>query len=91
MSYPRVHIKKSYAFTFKGGPGGHVSLTNDGRAVLVHLRHTDGKLESKVFTTNSDETAEAQARRYVLEKIDPEAKFFEDPFLDLTNWLLMNT
>lgn len=91
MSYPGVPIKKSYAFTFKGGPGGHISLTNDGRVVLVHLRHTDGLLEWQVFTANSDETAEAQARRHVLEKIDPEAKFFEDPFLDLTNWLLMNT
>lgn len=91
MSYPKVHIKKSYAFTFKGGPGGHISLTNDGRVILVHRRHTDGLLELQVFTGDSGETAEKQARRHVLEKIDSEAEFFEDPFLDLTNWLLMNT
>lgn len=90
MNNTGVTIKKFYAFTFKGGPGGHISLTNDGRAVLVHLRHTDGQLEHQVFTANSDETAEAQARRHVLENIDPNAEFFEDPFLDLANWLLQN-
>ncbi len=91
MNNPGVPIKKSYAFTCAGGLGGHISLTNDGRAVLVCSLHTDGQIECKVFTPNSDDTAEAQARRHVLENIDAKAEFFEDPFLDLCNWLLLNT
>lgn len=88
MSNPGVPIKKCYAFTFEGGPGGHISVTNDGRAILVNLRHPDGQLEFKVFATSPDETAEAQAERYVRENIDANAEFFDDPFLDLINWLL---
>jgi len=91
MNNPGVPIKKSYAFTFAGGPGGHISLTDDGRAILVHLQRTDGKLECQVFTASQDETAEEQAKRYVWENIDAKAKFFEDPFLNLCNWLLQNT
>ena len=91
MNNPGLPIKKFYAFTFAGGPGGHISITNDGRAVLVHLRHTDGQLECQVFTASPDETAEAQAKRHVWENIDGKAEFFEDPFLDLCNWLLQNT
>lgn len=88
MSNPGVPIKKCYAFTFAGGPGGHISVTNDGRAILVNLRHPDGQLEFKVFAASPDETAEAQAERYVRENIDANAEFFDDPFLDLLNWLL---
>lgn len=91
MNNPGVPIKKSYAFTIEGGPGGHISVTNDERAVLVHLRHTDGQLQCQVFTANQVETAEAQARRHVLENIDAKAEFFEDPFLDLHNWILQQT
>jgi len=91
MKNPVVSIKEYYAFTFAGGPGGHISITDDGRAILVHLKHTDGKLEHKIFTASQDETAEAQARRYVLENIDAKAEFFESPFHDLTLWLLRNT
>lgn len=90
MRYQGVPFNKSYSFTFSGGLGGHISLTNDGRAVLVYLRQTDGLLECQVFTADSDETAETHARRHVLENIDPEAEFFEDPFIDLTHWLLLN-
>ena len=91
MNNTGVPIKKSYAFTFAGGPGGHISLTGDGRAILVHLRHTDDQLQLQVFTGSPDETAEAQARRHVLEIIDAKAEFFEDPFLDLCNWILQQT
>ena len=91
MDNPGVPIKKSYAFTFAGGPGGHVSLTNDGRAILVYLHHTDGRVDFKIFSARPDETAEAQAKSYVWENIDEKAEFFEDPFLDLCNWLLQNT
>lgn len=90
MNNPKVPIRKCYAFTFKGGPGGHISLTDDGRAILVHRRHTDGLLKHQIFIDNPDETAEVQAKRYVLENIDAKAGFFEDPFLDLSNWLLQD-
>jgi hypothetical protein len=89
MNNKGVTIKKSYAFTFEGSPGGHISLTNDGRAVLVHLSHTDDQI--KVFTDESGETADEQARKYVLENIDSSADFFEDPFLDLITWILRST
>lgn len=88
MSNPRVTIKKCYAFTFKGGPGGHISVTNDSRAVLVHSCHPGGQIEFQVFAASPDETAEAQAERYVRENIDTNAEFFDDPFIDLLNWLL---
>jgi hypothetical protein len=91
MNRPKVLIKKSYAFTFAGGPGGHISVTDDERAVLVHSRHTDNRIEFQIFVAKPDETAEEQAKKYVLEKIDANAKIFEDPFLDLTNWLLQNS
>ena len=90
MSSPAVAIVKCYAFTLAGGRGGHISLTKDGRAVLVHLRHTDAQLELLLFSGGSEETAEVQAQRHVREKIDPKAVFFEDPFLDLITWLLQN-
>ena len=88
MSNPGVTIKKCYAFTFEGGPGGHISVTNDSRAVLVHSCHPEDQIEFKVFAASPDETAEAQAERYVRENIDESAEFFDDPFLDLINWLL---
>ena len=88
MNNPGVPIKKCYAFAFEGGPGGHISVTNDGRAVLVHSCHPEGKIEFQVFAASPDETAEAQAKRQVRENIDENAEFFDDPFLDLLNWLL---
>ncbi len=91
MDNTGVSIKKSYAFTYKEWLGGHISLTADSRAILVHSRNTKNQLECKVFTASPEETAEAQAKRYVLENIDEKANFFEDPFLDLYNWLLLNT
>lgn len=91
MSNPRVQIRKIYTFKVAGGPAGHISITNDGRAILVHLRYTDGQIERQVFTTSQNETAEVQAKKHVLKKIDANAEFFEDPSLDLCNWLLQNT
>jgi hypothetical protein len=88
MGNTRVPIKRCYAFTFEGGPGGHISLTNDGRAILVHSCNPKSHIEFEVFANNPDETAEAQAKRHVWENIDENAEFFDDPFLDLANWLL---
>jgi len=88
MSNPGVPIKKCYAFAFEGGTGGHISVTNDGRAVLVHSCNPEGQIEFKVFAASPDETAEAQAERYVRENIDESAEFFDDQYLDLLNWLL---
>ncbi len=86
MNNPTVSIKKCYGFTCAGGAHGHISLTNDGRAVM--LLHNDDQLKFQVFTAHPNETAEAHAKRHVWENIDAEADFFEDRFLDLLNWLL---
>ena len=46
MDNTRVPIKKSYAFTYKEWLGGHISLTDDSRAILVHSRNTKNQLKS---------------------------------------------
>ena len=91
MKKQGVPIKKSYAFACAKCSGGHISLTTDGRAILVHSPHTDHQLEFRIFIDGRDETADTQARRYVLQNIDEKAEFFEDLYLDLCNWMLQNT
>lgn len=86
MSNSSVSIKKSYPFTCVGGQRGHISLTNDGRTVM--LLYNDGIVTFHAFTDCPNETAEDQAKRHVRQNIDTEAQFFEDTFLDLLNWLL---
>lgn len=90
MKIPELSIEKYYSFTFEGGRGGHISVTNNGQAILVHLKYTNAELETRTFIDNENETAEAQARRHVLENIDPTAEFFEDPSDNLAIWLLRN-
>jgi hypothetical protein len=83
-----IKIAKCRGFTFRGNPSGLISVTDDGRAILVHnLRH-DGTVEPKTFHDSPDGTAEEQARRYVLDNIDAKAEFFQDIFSDLAIWLL---
>jgi hypothetical protein len=91
MSNPKAKIVRCYAFTLDGGHGGHISVTDDGRAVLVHAIRPDNRIEFEVFSRSADETGEMQARTYVHENIDAEAEFFEEPFLGLATWLLENT
>jgi hypothetical protein len=83
-----IKVVRCRGFTFRGDPGGLISVTDDGRAILVHTLRSDGTLEPKTFHDSPDGTAEAHAKQYVLENIDPNAEFYEDLFSDLAIWLL---
>jgi hypothetical protein len=83
-----IKIVKCRGFTFRGDPSGLISVADDGRAVLVHALRRDGAVEPKTFHDSPDDTAEEQAKQYVLDNIDAEAEFFEDMFSDLAIWLL---
>jgi len=87
MSNSTVQIVKCYAHN--GGPGGHISVTDDGRAVLV-CPLGEGDFPAKVFEGSSDETAEVQAQNYVHENFDKDAEFFDDSYLDLITWILQD-
>lgn len=83
-----IKIVRCRGFTFRGGPGGLISVTDDGRAILVHTLRPDGAIEPKTFHDSPEDTAEVQAKKYVVENIDANAEFFEDLFSDLAIWLL---
>lgn len=82
-----ARIEKSYRWALGDGRGGHISVADDGRAVLVG-RFGTGKIEAEVFSGTTGETGEIQAQKWVRKNLDADAEFAEDPYLDLVTWLL---
>jgi len=91
MDHPIDKIVKSYRFIYDECCGGHIFVHDDGTANLVHTRNAEGNEYREPFSGDAEETALEKARRFVLENIDAEAKFYDaQDDLDLTKWIAKN-